>query len=75
MLIILGKFIQYTAFEQIKDITPILLLSILVGGMIYLNDVFVLKDQIDIVTDSYRRKLRFFNIPGAGIFFQIRILF
>ena len=44
-----GKFIQYTAFEQLKDITPTLILSVLVGGIIYLNDVFVLKDQIDII--------------------------
>ena len=65
-----GKFIQYTALEQIKDITPILLLSILVGAMIYLNDVFVLKDQLDIVRIATGGSLGFLIYLVLAYFFK-----
>jgi len=64
------KIIQYTALEQIKDITPILLLSFLVGAVIYLNDVFVLKDQLDIVRIATGGSLGFLIYLVLAYFFK-----
>lgn len=43
-----GRFIQYNVLEQVKDITPTLLLSIGVGGVVFLADQ-VLKSSPDFV--------------------------
>lgn len=45
-----GKFIGYTAFQQSRDILPIILLSTLAGGVIYLTDVYTfLGGQLNII--------------------------
>jgi len=42
-----GKFIAYTAFQQIRDILPIIFLSLFSGGLVYYVDFFWLMNQID----------------------------
>ena len=43
-----GKFINYPAVQQIRDIIPILLLSAVTGGIVWLLDKFFLKETLDI---------------------------
>lgn len=45
-----GKFINYTTAQQAKDIIPIILLSALSGGVVFLLDQYLkLDNQIDII--------------------------
>lgn len=45
-----GKFINYTAWQQSKDIIPILLLSALSGGAVFVWDYYLkIYDQLDII--------------------------
>jgi teichuronic acid exporter len=44
-----GKFLNYTAFQQLKDILPIFLLSIISGGVLMTLDLFILIDFNDLV--------------------------
>lgn len=44
-----GKFINYTAWQQIRDIVPIILLATFVGGIIFLVKEFPLSNQLNIV--------------------------
>jgi len=45
-----GKFINYTTWQQSKDIIPIILLSALSGGIVFVLDHYLkLHDQIDII--------------------------
>ncbi|QBZ97865.1 lipopolysaccharide biosynthesis protein [Flavobacterium sangjuense] len=45
-----AKFINYTSFEQIKDIAPTIFLALFVGVLLYFIDIFVITiSQYDIV--------------------------
>lgn len=44
-----GKFIGYSAYQQILDILPILFLASLMGGIVYLIDKSALENQKDIL--------------------------
>lgn len=44
-----GKFINYSAWQQIRDILPIILLAIVIGGIIFLVEEFPLSNQLNIV--------------------------
>lgn len=44
-----GKFIDYKAFEQLKDILPTIVLAVCVGLFIYLVDTFLWRSDIEIV--------------------------
>ncbi len=44
-----GKLINYSAFQQIKDIVPIICISVLAGGLIYLIDSYWMNTSKDIV--------------------------
>jgi len=52
-----GKFLNYTAWNQLKDLMPILLLSFLVGFIVYLFDEFLLTvtsyDLIRLISSSF----------------------
>jgi O-antigen/teichoic acid export membrane protein len=37
-----GKFLNYSAWEQTKDLLPIILLSVIIGGILYFCDQFLL---------------------------------
>lgn len=37
-----GKFIQYTTWEQLKDIAPVVFLTAIVGGGIYIVNIWIL---------------------------------
>jgi hypothetical protein len=41
-----GKFIGYNAFEQLKDVLPIVLIAAFSGGIIYLTDTYVFKPNL-----------------------------
>ncbi|RKS50616.1 O-antigen/teichoic acid export membrane protein [Gillisia mitskevichiae] len=44
-----GKFINYTALQQLKDVFPIVLLSLVMGLFIYLLDYYGLGNNLDIL--------------------------
>lgn len=44
-----GKFINYTALQQLKDVFPILFLSISVGSLVFLLDYYGLENNFDII--------------------------
>lgn len=44
-----GKFINYTAIQQIKDVLPIIFLAVFVGAVIYLLDYFRFLSEVDII--------------------------
>ena len=44
-----GKFINYPAVQQIRDIIPILFLAAVIGGVVWLLDEFFLDRALDIV--------------------------
>lgn len=41
-----GKYIGYNAFEQLKDVLPIIIIAVFSGGIIYLTDTFVFKPNL-----------------------------
>ena len=44
-----GKFINYTALQQLKDVMPIILLAVFAGGIVFLLDYFGLKLKMDVI--------------------------
>jgi O-antigen/teichoic acid export membrane protein len=44
-----GKFINYTALQQLKDVFPILLLAVSVGLIVFLLDFYGLENNFDII--------------------------
>lgn len=44
-----GKFIKYSAFQQVKDIAPIILISGIAGALIYFIDSYWVNSLIDIL--------------------------
>jgi len=44
-----GKFINYTALQQLKDVFPIVLLSLIIGLLVYLLDYYGLGNNLDIL--------------------------
>jgi teichuronic acid exporter len=65
-----GKFLNYTAWEQIKDILPILFVSVLVGGFVLVSDL-VLENYYFI--DFFR--LAFAGILGVLLYIAIAYIF
>ncbi len=62
-----GKFIGYPIPEQLKDIMPIFLLSIFVGGGVYFLDTFVAANLSDFL------RLLICGLAGAGLYALIAI--
>ena len=44
-----NKFISYSGWEQVKDVLPILTLAVFGGAAIYLADLYVLQEQLNII--------------------------
>ena len=44
-----GKYINYKAFQQLKDITPIIILAVISFSFVYLIDEYLFLDQIDLL--------------------------
>jgi teichuronic acid exporter len=44
-----GRMINYTAFEQLKNISPILMLGTITGITIHILDIYILREYIDII--------------------------
>ncbi|TDN82187.1 O-antigen/teichoic acid export membrane protein [Salegentibacter sp. 24] len=44
-----GKFIKYSAWEQVLDVLPAILLAALTGSIVFLLDYYLLYGQIDVV--------------------------
>lgn len=63
-----GKFLNYSAWQQTKDIIPILILTIIVGALVYSLDHLLL-DQLDIV------RIMISCLFGAGSFLFLGYLF
>lgn len=65
-----GKFINYTAWEQAKDILPILALALVVGALVYIIDyksaIFVKYDFIRLLIGGFIAFV--FYIPLAYLF-------
>lgn len=65
-----GKFLNYTAWQQTKDLLPIILLSIIIGGIVYIFDQFLLTyPSYDIV------RLIFGGLIGATLFLIAAYIF
>lgn len=41
-----GKFIDYPAWEQIKELSPVLLLAMLSGMVVYVTDILMIKNDV-----------------------------
>lgn len=64
-----GKLINYNAFSQIKDLMPILVITSLMGGLIFFSDYFAknfLSDFVRIVS---------LGLLGVGIFISFSLFF
>lgn len=64
-----GKLINYSSFKQLKDLTPILIVAALTGGLVYSLDVLLLNK---ILNDIFR--LIVGSIFGIIIFYLLSIL-
>lgn len=64
-----GKLIKYSSFKQLKDLTPILIVAALTGGLVYSLDVLLLNK---ILNDIFR--LIVGSIFGIIIFYLLSIL-
>jgi O-antigen/teichoic acid export membrane protein len=64
-----AKFINYTAFEQFKDIAPIILLSFFVGGLMHFIDIFVAASA----ANDFFRLLG--SLPGVLIYLALAYVF
>jgi teichuronic acid exporter len=65
-----GKFINYSALQQIKDLTPTLFIAVICSGLVFVSD-FMLKDFI--VYDVFR--LIFGGIIGSLTYLLMAHLF
>lgn len=64
-----GKLINYSSFKQLKDLTPILIVAALTGGLVYSLDLLLLNK---ILNDIFR--LIVGSIFGIIIFYLLSIL-
>lgn len=64
-----GKFINYTAWHQTRDILPILCIAAIAGAAIYFVDDYLLADQMNII------RILSGGILGAGIYLLLAYFF
>ncbi len=65
-----GKFINYSAWEQSKDIMPIILLSVISGGVVFILDYYLkFYGQLDVI------RLLGGSIVGLLVYFPLAQLF
>lgn len=63
-----GKFIKYSVVDQITDITPILVLSVISGTL-----VFVINQQLELISNFVRLLLGF--MTGGGVYGLLAFVF
>jgi len=64
-----GKFINYTALQQLKDVLPIILLAVFAGGIVFLLDYFGLKLNMDII------RILIGGVVGSSVYLFTAFLF
>ncbi len=64
-----GKFINYTALQQLKDILPIILLAIFAGGIVFLLDYIGLRLNMDII------RILIGGVVGSSVYLFTAYLF
>jgi len=64
-----GKFINYTALQQLKDVLPIILLAVFAGGIVFLLDYFGLKLNMDII------RILIGGVVGSSVYLFTAYLF
>ena len=64
-----GKFINYSTWEQIIDLLPVLLLSLSIGLFVYLIDIFIINDLNDFI------RLLIGSLLGIILYFYFSFLF
>jgi O-antigen/teichoic acid export membrane protein len=64
-----GKFINYTALQQLKDVLPIILLAVFAGGIVFLLDYFGLKLNLDII------RILIGGVVGSSVYLFTAFLF
>ncbi|WP_188049982.1 lipopolysaccharide biosynthesis protein [Flavobacterium sp. GP15] len=65
-----GKFLRYSAWEQTKDLLPTIGLSIFIGGVVYICDIFW---AVNSLNDFSR--ITFGSLIGALLFLSFSYLF
>ena len=65
-----GKYLSYTSWQQTKDLLPMIVLSIAVGGLVYFMDYFL---KINSITDFFRLSIG--GCTGVLLYFSITYLF
>jgi O-antigen/teichoic acid export membrane protein len=65
-----GKYLSYTSWQQTKDLLPMIVLSIAVGGLVYFMDYFL---KINSITDFFRLSIG--ASTGVLLYFSITYLF
>lgn len=64
-----GKFINYSALQQLKDVFPIILLAVFAGGIVFLLDYFGLKLNMDII------RILIGGVVGTSVYLFTAFLF
>jgi O-antigen/teichoic acid export membrane protein len=65
-----GKFLNYSAWEQTKDLLPIIFMAFITSALVYFEDLF-LKDKINY--DAIRLVIG--GLLGGGIYLFLTVLF
>lgn len=65
-----GKYLNYTAWQQTKDLLPIIILSIGMGMAVYGLDYFL---KINVVNDFFRLSIG--GITGVTLYFIVNYIF
>jgi O-antigen/teichoic acid export membrane protein len=65
-----AKYLSYSSWQQTKDLLPMIVLSIAVGGLVYFMDYFL---KINSITDFFR--LGIGGSTGVLLYFTITYLF
>jgi O-antigen/teichoic acid export membrane protein len=64
-----GKLINYNAFNQIKDLFPILFITLLMGGLIFFSDFYVKNSLSDFM------RIVCLGFLGIGIYISFSLIF
>ena len=65
-----AKYLSYSSWQQTKDLLPMIVLSIAVGGLVYFMDYFL---KINSITDFFRLSIG--GSTGVLLYFSITYLF